>query len=231
MMKTATLFLAAVALVASGTARADDLRGVVFAGGSISDSQSGYGGAVVALPGARLGDGLALRASGVVGHYSYDAATGKIDGDYAGGELALVYQTSGRWGWANFSAGPRLTDTRLTPRDPGNHRDGTRLDVGLQSDGALDGKQWRASWFASLGPLDGAYALRGQLGRKAGSAGTRLGLEAGVWGDPRFTQTSTGAFAAASVKGGFEVQLGAGAKFQHGHRTRPYIALGLSKVF
>ncbi|MDR2858071.1 MAG: hypothetical protein LBV50_09515, partial [Novosphingobium sp.] len=76
-------------------------------------------GAMVALGDGGLGHGLALRVSANGGHYTYDAGGNRIEADYAGGEAAIVYQTSGTWGWANFSVGPRYTHTGLTPADPG----------------------------------------------------------------------------------------------------------------
>ena len=76
----------------------------------------------------------------------------KPDGRFASAETALVYQLSGDWGWANFSGGPRVTDVRLSPRDPSNDRRGTRLDLALQSDGAVQiDRSWRLGWLGSVG--------------------------------------------------------------------------------
>jgi hypothetical protein len=220
-----------VATMTGSPAHAEDLNGVWFAGGTLNDSQSGYAGAVVALPGGRLGEGLAIRASANAGNYDYFKGSQQIDGAYVGGEIALVYQTSGRWGWANFSIGPRLTDTWLKPTDSENKRTGTRLDVGLQTDGALDGPRWRLSWLGSIAPVNEFYLARLQLGRKFGAGKYRVGLESGVIGDPTFAQWSAGPFLALPFVGRSELQLGSGAILQQGKSARAYASIGLSSVF
>ncbi|HKR18416.1 cellulose biosynthesis protein BcsS [Rhizorhapis sp.] len=233
LMQLAKVALAAglsLASVQPVRAQADTPTGVWFAGGTVSDTISAYGGAIKALPGARLGKGLALRGSVNGGTYHYDGAT-EIDASYAGAEAALVYQISGPWGWANVAAGPRYTYTDLSPDDPGNKRQGSRWDVGLQTDGAFDGPAWRLGWIASVGPFDGAYEARAQLGRKLGGQKYRLGVEGGITGNPTYSKTMAGAFVAASVAPNMDLQLGAGATFQEGRKARAYGSIGLSKVF
>ena len=138
MLKRAWLFGVAAALFAPGQAAAETYRGVGFAGGALGGDDAGaYAGAVVALPGGELGRGIATRASLNTGRYEYVANGFEVEADYRGAEAALVYQVSGQWGWANFSAGPRLTKLELSPKDPANDRRGTRLDLGLQVDGNL----------------------------------------------------------------------------------------------
>ncbi|HKR93166.1 cellulose biosynthesis protein BcsS [Novosphingobium sp.] len=229
--KTILAALAAGTCLASQNANADDLTGVWFVGGSIDQGQSAYGGAIVALPGARLGSGLALRASAVAGNYEYVTGGQKIEGDYTGGEVALVYQTSGHWGWASFSAGPRVTDTRLKPVDPGNKRLGTRVDAAFQTDGALDGRQWRASWQASYAVNDEAYQTQIRLAHKFGDGRYRLGVEGGVLGDPSFRKANGGLHAALPLTGRAEIQLGGGLTFQEGRNAKPYGSVGISSVF
>lgn len=223
------LALAAAATLSASAAGATTPTGVWFAGGTVSESSSAYAGAVVALPGGRLGRGLALRGSVNAGQYEYDAGGVRIDADYGGGEVALVYQMSGAWGWANVSAGPRFTHTSLSPADPGNDRRGSRWDLGLQTDGARDGEKWRLGWFASLGPFDGAYQARVQIGRKLD--GTRVGIEGGVQGDPSYTKAMLGGFVATPVAGALELHIGAGATEQAGRGPRAYGTIGLSRVF
>lgn len=228
------ILLAAAApclLAAIPAAAAEAPTGVVYAGGTVSDSASGYAGAVVSLPGANLGHGLALRAGVGGGRYHYDAGATEITADYASADVALVEQVSGRWGWANFSAGPRFTHTKLSPVDSGNNRRGSRWDLGLQTDGALDSPGWRLGWFGSYGAVDEAYQARLQLGRKLGPGGLRLGLEGGVQGDPSYRKLNGGAFVAAGLGRGFEVQAGGGVSKERGQTARGYASLALAKVF
>lgn len=223
--------LALAVVIAGGTAHAQTPRGVWFTGGTVGDSLSGYAGVIYALPGASLGHGLAVRVSANGGNYEYDAGSARIDADYAGGEAALVYQLSGPWGWANVSAGPRFTHTKLSPGDPGNERSGSRWDMGLQTDGAFDGKAWRLGWGGSYGPIDEAYQARLQIGRKIAAHALRLGVEGGVQGDPTYSKTMLGAFAAVGLGGNFELQLGSGITKEEDRKARAYGSIGLSRIF
>lgn len=222
--------LAAAACVAAQQAHAEDPNGVVFAGGAVNEGQSAYAGAVVALPGARLGSGFAVRGTVTGGRYDYDSGDQNIKATYVGGDLALVYQTSGKWGWASFSAGPRVTDTNFKPQDPGNRRQGTRVDAGLQSDGAFDGRRWRASWLVSYAVNDEAYQAQFRLAHKLGDDRYRLGVEGGILGDPSFNQKSAGLHAALPFMAKSELQVGAGFVFQDGNNS-PYGSLGFSHIF
>jgi hypothetical protein len=223
----------AAALLSSGAAYAEPYQGVAFAGGAAGDGLSGYAGVVHALPGSQLGKGLALRASGSGGSYQYESNGTRIDGRFATAEAALVYQLSGRWGWANLSAGPRITDVSLSPRDPSNRRQGTRLDLAVQSDGALLlDRSWRLGWLGSLGVRDGTYYSRAEIGRiVAPRSQTRLGLEAGLQGDPNYRSVSLGLFAAAKLGTKVEGRVSAGASDQQGRQTRPYATVGVSLLF
>lgn len=225
------LSLAAPCLLAAVPAAAETPVGVVYAGGMISDSASGYAGAVVSLPGASLGHGLALRAGAGGGRYHYEAGATEITADYASADLALVEQVSGRWGWANFSAGPRFTHTRLSPVDPGNARRGSRWDMGLQSDGALDGSAWRLGWLGSYGVNDEAYLARLQLGRNIDNRRYRIGLEGAIQGDPTYRKLSGGAFVAVTIGRGFEAQVGGGISKERGQSGKAYASVSLARVF
>lgn len=229
--KAALIVAAIVAPVQALPVQAETLTGVWFAGGTISESESAYAGVIKAFPKARLGKGFALRGSVNGGTYSYDVAATEIDAKYVGAETAIVYQLSGSWGWANMSAGPRYTYTDLSPNDPGNKRQGSRWDVGLQTDGALDGRTWRLGWVGSVGPFDGAYEGRLQLGRKLEGQKYRIGVEGGIMGNPTYSKKIAGAFLAASVARNMDLQLGAGASFQEGRKAHAYGSVGLSKVF
>lgn len=226
------LALASMALCAlPSAAYAKELEGVWFLGGAFSDTASSYAGVVYSLPGSHLGHGLAVRASGNLGGYRYQSATTTIDGRYVGGELALVFQTSGSWGWANLSVGPRVTHTSLNPIDLTNSRRGTRYDVGLQTDGARDWPGLRARWFGALGPFDGAYQARVQAGPKFGKGRYEFGLEAAIIGDPSFKKEMFGAYVDLPLSGNIHTQIGSGVAFQKNRDTQAYGAIGLSSVF
>lgn len=226
-----TITLLAAGLLPLAAANAETPKGVWFTGGTVSDNVSAYAGVLHALPGDRLGKGFALRAGANAGAYEYDSGATAIDAKYAGGEVALVYQASGPWGWANVSAGPRYTHTSLSPNDAANDRSGSRWDIGLQTDGALDGRQWRLGWQASFGPFDEAYQARAQLSRKFTAHSLRIGVEGGVQGDPSYRKTAAGAFVATAIGRDLELQLGSGVSIEHGRSARAYGSIGLSRVF
>ncbi len=231
-MKTITLLTTALMATCGATsASAEELRGVIYAGGTIAESQSGYAGGVVSLPGASLGHGLAIRAGTAAGRYKYTTNGQQIIGKYVGADAALVYQFSGDWGWANVSAGPHFSDTSLSPNDPGNDLRGSNWDLGLQSDGALDGPKWRLGWYGSYGAFDDTYQAKLQLGHRIGQRDLRLGLEAGLQGDPSYKKGFAGIFASTSIAHNVSLQLSGGASEQAGRGPRAYGSIALSKLF
>lgn len=210
---------------------AQDHAGVWFVGGSLSDSGSGYGGVVYSLPGSRLGDGLAIRTTVNGGQYRYQAAEATINGEYVGGEVALVVQSSGQWGWANFSVGPRISDTSLTPADPANTRTGTRFDVGLQGDGTFYLSAFRTHWYGAFGPFEETYNGRLQVGRRFKNSRFELGVDGRLLGDPSFSQKALGVYLMAPLVDQINLEIGAGAIWQEGENEDGYISLGVSSVF
>lgn len=224
------LSLAAIAAALAVPAAAQD-SGVVYAGGGVGEGRNGYVGAVVALPGNSLGDGLAIRAGGSGGLYRYDSNGTEIEADYVSGELAIVYQTSGEWGWANFGVGPRVTATWTKPFDPGNDREGTRLDAGVTTDGAI-GNKWRVNWFGSLGVADQSYIGELRFGPLVDAPSqSRVGVEVSAQGDDSYSRRSYGLFTSTQFAPGWEGRLSGGFSDQAARDPKPYAAIALSRVF
>ena len=65
-------------------------KGVVFAGGSVGEASATFAGAVVALPGADLGRGLAVRVVAGRSNYRYDAGTVTVRGRADTASLAEI---------------------------------------------------------------------------------------------------------------------------------------------
>lgn len=232
-MKWALLFALAAALLSPGRAFAEAYRGVGFAGGRIGgDEVASYAGAIVAFPGGELGRGFAMRGSLNGGRYEYVANGLEIEADYRGAEAALVYQASGRWGWANFSAGPRLSNLELSPRDPANDRLGTRLDMGLQLDGGLELTEWRLNWLSSVTVADRAYLTQLALGRLVEAKGqTRVGAEASIQGDEHYTKVHAGSFASTRLGRNVEGRIAGGLSKQKGRDHQPYFSAGMTLLY
>ena len=229
-MRVKAIFLCTLFPAFAVPAAAQD-SGVIYAGGGVGEGRNVYAGAVIALPGAELGNGLAVRIGGNGGHYNYQGDTGEVGADYVGGEVALVWQTSGDWGWANFSAGPRVTYTDLDPNDPANDRQGTRIDAAIGTDGAL-GHHWRLSWFGSYAVRDEAYITEARFGPLIDEASQiRLGVEAGFQGDPSYERGTLGAFASTKFSEGWEGRLSGGISEQAGRNAKPYVAVAFSRLF
>ncbi|WP_066560796.1 cellulose biosynthesis protein BcsS [Croceicoccus bisphenolivorans] len=208
---------------------ADD--GVVYAGATVGDGYNAYAGALVAMPGASLGNGLAVRGGVSLGEYRYDSGGTRIKAEYRSVELALVYQTSGAWGWANFSAGPRLTDTKTDPVDQNNRREGTRADGALTTDGGL-GNEWRLGWFASYDVGDEAYYTQLRFGPLLdASSQTRIGFEGSLQGDETYDRHALGLFASTAVARNMELRLSGGVGKTGGRGKDGYAAIAISRLF
>lgn len=223
-----------VAILIAGfaaSAQAYAYDGVAFAGGSVGRDASAYAGAIIALPGSSLGDGLAIKAAASGGAYDYLSGPVRIDATYYGGVLGLVQQRSGPWGWANFSGGVRLTETDLSPSDPANEREGRRFDAALGADGALVEGAWRLGWYAEGGVRDESYLARLQLTRSVIPNRLRLGIEGTVSGDPQYRAENVGVALSAPLGGDFELQLSGGAQFQRGENEHAYVSIGFVKLF
>ena len=233
MLKRALLFGLAAALFSEGRAAAEAYHGVGFAGGSFGSNEvAAYAGAIVSLPAGELGRGFAMRGSLNGGRYEYIANGLKIKADYRGAEAALIYQASGRWGWANFSAGPRLSKLELSPRDPANEREGTRLDLGLQFDGGLELKEWRLNWLSSVTVTDGTYLTQLALGRLMEAKGqTRVGAEAGIQGDEHYTKATGGSFVSTRLGRNVDGRIAGGLSKQKGRNLQPYISAGITLLY
>ncbi|HEV2080567.1 MAG TPA: cellulose biosynthesis protein BcsS, partial [Allosphingosinicella sp.] len=188
-MRSIAVAAAAMSLLLPQAGSAQTYKGVAFAGVSTGRGTSGYAGATVALPGGSLGKGLAVRGATSLGDFTFERNGTDFDGEYFSAEVALVSQHSGPWGWANFSAGPRINDLEIEPPDPDNDRVGTRLDLGVQTDGGYNiNPAWRATWRASSGVFNGTYQVRGTIGRLVDQRSpVRLGLDAGFQGSPEYS--------------------------------------------
>ena len=204
-------------------------KGVWFSGGSVSESTSVYGGSIFSLPRQALGHGWAVRVSTGAGRYQYTTAGTDIIGKYLSGEAAIVHQSSGPWGWLNLSAGPRFSQTYLSPNDPGNRLRGSHIDLGIQSDGALDDSRGRLSWFGAYGLRNRTYQAKLQLAAKIAN-GISLGTEAGIQGEPTYHKAGLGGFVRKTV-GKVDLEIGAGFAKQGQRSSRPYASIGLSQVF
>lgn len=231
MIRGLVIAFGSLAMLASPAAHAQDLQGVWFVGGSLSDSGNVYGGVVHALPGAKLGDGLAVRAVISGGQFRYDAAENIIQGKYLGGEIAVVVQSSGEWGWANVSMGPRITDTSLSPGDPSNDRSGTRFDLGVQGDGTVKFGPYRTHWYTAFGPFDETYNGRVQIGRVLQNERYELGIDGRLIGDPSFAQQTLGGYLGAPLTNTINVELGSGIVWNDVDDKSAYVSVNFSSIF
>lgn len=231
-MRLASLCAVGAVLIATPAA-AQDLKGVWFVGGMVSSDSSGYAGMVRALPGARLGKGLAVRGSIGAGEYEYESDLGPTEARWEGLDVALVHQTSGAWGWSNLSLGAGVKHTKLDPLDPNNESEGTRGDVSAQADGGALSKDWRFNWLGAYAFEGEEYGLKLQLTRAIGASGYRAGLEAGLQGDPNYQRTTAGVQVgrAFGQDRRYEMTVSVGASRFRDSDTTGYGAVSLSHTF
>lgn len=182
--------LGALAALACGPQAFAQSNGAVFGGVDVGRDRSAYLGATAPLGGS---DGRwNVRAVLGAGDYDYDSAGVRIDGEYRQAELALVRSLSGAWGYLNLGAGARVTDTDLSPPDPGNDREGVRWDGLVSVDGVRrlsDG--WEVGGYAAVGLDAGDYFVRAEATR-AVSPRVRLGAEIVAQGDEAYDRQGGG---------------------------------------
>lgn len=229
MLNIRFLPLLGIAVTAQPALAASDLRGVWYAGGIASRSPSINAGLVYSLPRSRLGRGLAVRAGIGGGSYDYEASGREIHARYATISTGLVYQTSTTWGWANLSAGPSVTRTRLSPTDLNNKSRGTRFDATAQVDGGFQPKSYDIRWIGSVALRDRSYYARLQPGIRV-NAQTSAGVDLGAQGGRTYKQQSFGLFARRKV-GDVDLTANVGWVHQLAVKNRPFAGLALSRVF
>lgn len=232
-MRISLPLLAALFATVGASAVAAQDRGVAFGGVSAGEGYSAYAGALTALgEGGRLGRGLAVRGSINTGEYRYQGGPGEIEARYVGGEAALVQQWSGDWGWSNLAAGPRFTNTDLSPVDPGNDRQGDRWDFAVGADGQRAFGDWRLGWYGSYGIGDEAYQGQLRLGRVLDPASQlTVGAEIGAQGDPSYDTRSAGLFVRRAFTPRWAGEVSAGVRDREGDDDGGYLSVGLSRVF
>jgi hypothetical protein len=203
-------------------------KGSIFAGGSVGEDRSAFLGGSIALPGATLGHGPAARAILSGGDYHYDSGGQEIKGDYGAADLALLYQFSGAWGYANIGGGAHYADTDLSPNDPGNQRQGSHWDAMVTADGARNMGDFRATAFGSYVFDVEDYYVRADLTRALGA--TRLGVEGVVLGDPSYQRRMVGLVVGYAPVSSWEIRLSAGYSDSDTHNGG-YAALLFSRAF
>ena len=212
-------------LLASGASAQD--RGVVFAGGEVGEDSSGYFGVTWAMPGSALGRGWAIRGTASVGRYDYDRAPGTVDAEFVQGDLVLLHQASGAWGYFNLGGGARISDTNLEPADPGNQRQDSKWDVVVTADGMRNVGDWRFGGYGSYGVDMREYYLRGEVTRRIASSSFRAGFEVLADGDENYDRIGAGALLV------YEPSSAVGWRAAIGGREDgdAYFSIGVTRVF
>jgi len=213
-------------ILAASAASAQD-RGVVFAGGEVGEDSSGYFGVTWAMPGSELGRGWAIRGTASAGGYDYDRASGAVEAEFLQGDLVLLRQTSGAWGYFNLGGGARITDTDLEPADPGNQREGSNWDVVLTADGMHNAGDWRVGGFGSYGVDMREYYVRGEVTRRLGSGPWRGGVEVLADGDENYDRTGAGVLLVYAPSGAVGWRAAIGGRDDGG----AYVSVGITRVF
>jgi len=215
--------LGAVAFAAPVAATAGDTV-QIFGGGQFDYASYGFFGATVALPGATIGNGMALRAYADAGGYNYTSGlVGGVKANFRGAELDAVYQLNHNNGfWSDFGLGVNDTYTGLTPYDPSNPLRGDQVELRVSLDGGAISGPWRADWFGFYGPRIGDYeAMLG--GTHALSPAWRLGLQVYGEGNPNYRLYQVGPYAGVTFAKDSELQFSAGEAWESGYATRAYV--------
>lgn len=198
-------------LLASAPAAAQE-RTTIFGGVNFGEDEGAYAGLTIAPPGSRIGEGWAVRTSVSGSKYEYQSNGIGIEGKEVRGEVAVLHQWSGAWGYADVGLGARYVNTDLSPQDPGNERRGVRWAPTLSVTGQRVMGPWRVAGFASTGIGDDDYFVRGELTR-AVSSQVRFGVEAAADGDPSYERQKVGAVLSFAPADTWEVTFAAGALY------------------
>lgn len=213
-------------ILAASAASAQDQR-VVFLGGEVGEDAAGYFGVTWAMPGSRVGRGWAMRGTASAGRYDYDSTAGTVDAEFVQGDLVLLHQASGAWGYFNVGGGARITDTDLEPADPGNQRQGSNWDAVLTADGMRYVGDWRFGGYGSYGVDMREYYLRGEVTRRIGSGPFRAGLEVLADGDENYDRSGGGALLVYDSSSNVDWRAAIGGRDD----GDVYVSVGVARVF
>lgn len=225
--------LAAIASLAAPGAAWSQQHVVVFAGGEVDNASFGYVGGTFALPGAEIGHGFAVRVSGFGGGYGYTGGPliQHINGVFGGTEVDGVYQFSQGGLWINGVVGGRYVDTRLSPGDPTNRRNGEQWEVALGLDGGYVSGPWRTDWYGSYGTRLDDYQARLSLTHALGGGAWRAGVEGAVDGDPAYNAERVGPYVGYVFAKNAEVQFSAGFSDSSFRGAGGYARVGFNEGF
>jgi hypothetical protein len=205
--------------------------GVAFLSGTAAKTPSYTAGVVVALPGALLGNGLAVGA--VVSRSEYSSSTGSgttVTGRSDSVTLSARFQSSGTWGYATVGAGGAYHHTRLRPDDPSNPNRGSRRTALVGGDGVLNlGRQWQLGAQGDYRFSIDEYYSQADLTR-AVSRKVRLGIEGLAQGDPTYERRQYGVVMSWSPSPPWGIRLSGGNRVEKNH-SAAYGALSISRVF
>ena len=205
-------------------------KALIFGGGQLDFSDSGYFGGTVALPGSSIGKGLALRGSAFGGEYDYTGTPGKVHGTFVGGQVEGLYQFSKPNFWLDAAVGVRFVDTTLTPNDPSNRRDGAHAEPEVAIDGGAAGGPWRTDYYGSIGAILEDYLVRVSLTHRVSTV-VRAGGEVSAEGDPTYDLQRFGPYVGYAFDAHSEIHLTAGVTHQSGEGEGGYLALSFYHGF
>lgn len=226
-------FIATIVLYILGglcPAAADD-HVSIFAGGQLDYSNYVFMGATVAMPGATIGNGFAVRGSVATGGYNYSNSTlGIVKANFGGGELDGVYQLTHGSFWSDFGVGVNDTYTGLTPDDFSNRRRGNQADVRLSLDGGNISGPWRTDFDGFYGARLDDYAARIGL-THALSNQWRAGAQFYAEGDPTYNLYAVGPYFGVMIGPRSEITFSGGESWESGFPSRPYARALISENF
>ncbi len=159
------------------------------------DQQYAYLGAVLPVPGSRLGLGWVQRYWLDYNAYRYEKLPLQyIDTQVTAVEAALGYQQSSASSWWGAYLGARYADTRFEPNDPDNDDGGKQWRAKLQLEGETElGAGWRVNGIASHLLGDANYWARLRLQTTLANQ-LQIGPEVIVQGDSYYSAYRLGAF-------------------------------------
>lgn len=199
-----------------------------FAGAAVGKDQSAYVGAQRRIAEAEAG-AWSVRGVAAGGQYDYQSGATRIDGSFVQIQAIVLREWFEGPRYAALGVGPRVTSTRLRPDDPGNDREGERLDGVITAEAAWNGDQWRTAAYGEYGVDQGAFYARLVTTRRLAGA-WRAGVEVLGEGDPTYDRFGGGGVLAFGVSSSREIRLSVGA-MTHDDGSSAYVAVAWTGTF
>lgn len=203
---------------------------VWISGASLADDTAvGYAGVTLPLHGdRRLADGWQHSVVVDFVRFDYDQAGVTINGRASGLKYTLGHEFALSTGFLRLGLGARVTNTRLSPEDPGNRSRGTQTrGLAELQWRTVDGAQWPSRAFAEYVVGARRSNVSAFIGRRLAN-GLAIGPQFTSSGDPSYRVHGVAISLGGWKIGAAEASVHLGAQHREGGDTGPEVGFDLT---